>query len=131
MTTAAEVYRAYNEAENRHDWDATTALLAADVDVVVNGTPEVASAEDDRRAMAELVTVFPDYRREVLEIVGEGDRAAVRWVMRATTSPSAGVALRVEGASFIAVRDGRITRAVLVSSGEGLDLALARARGDR
>ena len=120
---ATEVYRAYNRAENDHDWDATTALLAPDIHVMVNGASEVSSPEDDRRAMKQLVALFPDYRREVLSIVPNGDEAAIRWKMTGSSVDDPSVALMAEGASFIVVRDGRIRQAFLfVQSGE-----LARA----
>ena len=120
---ATEVYRAYNRAENDHDWDATTALLAPDIHVMVNGASEVSSPEDDRRAMKQLVALFPDYRREVLSIVPNGDEAAIRWKMTGSSVDDSSVALMAEGASFIVVRDGRIRQAFLfVQSGE-----LARA----
>ena len=126
--SAAEVYLAYNRAENAHDWDATTALLAPDIEVVVNGVREVSSAEDDRRAMALLVALFPDYRREVLQIVADGDEAAIRWRMSAQSAEDPPVVLDVEGASFIRVSNGRICEAHLCAPGAELARALELAR---
>ena len=31
--------------------------------------------------MAALFEAYPDYHREIIEIIGEGDRAAARWRM--------------------------------------------------
>ena len=126
--SAAEVYLAYNRAENAHDWDATTALLAPDIRVAVNGVREVSSAEDDRRAMTVLVALFPDYRREVLQIVAHGDEAAIRWRMSAHSAEVPPVVLDVEGASFITVADGRICEAHLCAPGDELARALDLAR---
>lgn len=128
--TAEAVYRAYNEAENRHDWDATTALLAPNLHVMVNGHEAVSEAEEDRRAMTELVALFPGYRREILQIVGSAHEAAIRWVMSGSSngdSPD----LDVRGASFIRTVDGLITEAFLFAQGEGLDRALDKARTGR
>jgi hypothetical protein len=128
---AAEVYLAYNRAENSHDWDATTALLAPDIHVTVNGVCEVSSAEDDRRAMAQLVALFPDYRREVLQVVADGNEAAIRWRMSAVSAEQPPVVLDVEGASFITVAAGQICEARLVAPSDELARALQLARVDR
>lgn len=127
---AGEVYRAYNRAENAHDWDSTTALLAPDVHVMVNGASEVSSPEDDRRAMERLVTLFPDYRREILHLVSDGDDAAIRWQMTGLSVDDPSIRLDVEGASFIAVRDGLIHEAFLFAQSEGLERALGRTGAD-
>lgn len=123
---ASEVYRAYNDAENRHDWDATSALLAPDITVHVNGRPEVSSPDEDRRAMDELVRTFPDYRREVVAVVGAGEQAAIRWTMTGTGTD--GTRLDATGASFVVVRAGRIVQAHLFADSGALRDALARAR---
>ncbi len=128
---AAEVYRAYNQAENNHDWDATTALLSSDIHVMVNGASEVSGPEDDRRAMERLVALFPDYRREVLSIVPNGDEAAIRWKMTGSSADDPSVGLNVEGASFIVVSGGRIRQAFLFAQSGELARALEMAKPDR
>lgn len=127
---AAEVYRAYNNAENEHDWDATTSLLASDIHVMVNGAREVSSPQDDRRAMEELVAQFPDYRREVLHIVSNGDEAAIRWKMTGSSTHVPSFRLDVEGASFIVVYEGRIRQAFLFAQSGALARALEMAKSD-
>jgi predicted ester cyclase len=128
---AAEVYRAYNRAENAHDWNATTALLSSDIHVMVNGASEVSSAEEDRRAMEQLVALFPDYRREVLSIVPNGDEAAIRWKMTGSSIDDPSVDLSVEGASFIVVSGGRIREAFLFAQSGELARALEMAHPGR
>jgi hypothetical protein len=126
-TTPASVWLAYNEAENRRDHAAMAALIAADLSVTVNGRPAVASAEDDLRAMRQLVSTYPDYRREVEEIIDVGIRAAARWRMLGTPVAEGIPPLDVPGCSIVTVADGVITDAHLYYQGEPLDAALAAA----
>jgi ketosteroid isomerase-like protein len=126
-TDAAGVWLAYNVAENAADFAAMGRLVAADLDVTVNGRPAVSSAEDDERAMRELMAVYPDYRREVDEVLGTGDRAVARWRMVGTPASAELPPLDVAGCSVITVEDGRITRAHLYYQGAALDEVLRAA----
>jgi len=135
----AAVYAAYNDAENAKDFPVMAALVSANLRVEVNGRVAVASADEDQRAMLELFRTYPDYRREIEEIVVAGDRATVRWRMRGTvgTAGIAGIAgidgidgiapLDVSGCSVVGVRGGRLTHAFLYYDGAALDGVLARA----
>jgi ketosteroid isomerase-like protein len=126
-TDAAGVWLAYNVAENAADFAGMGNLVAADLDVTVNGRPAVSSAEDDERAMRELMAVYPDYRREVDEVLGTGDRAVARWRMVGTPASAELPPLDVPGCSVITVEDGRITRAHLYYQGAALDEVLRAA----
>lgn len=128
MTDAAHVFRAYNDAENAHDPDAAAMLLAPDLDVRVNGRPALSSAEDDRAANDELLRRYPDYRREIVDVVANDDRAVARWRMRGTPAAPDGAALDVHGCSVVTVRDGRITQAFLYYDGGALAAVLDAAR---
>jgi hypothetical protein len=68
--------------------------------------------------MAALFDAYPDYRREIIEIIGEGSRAAIRW--RMIGHPRAALAERlpeldIGGCSFVAVEGGRIIEAFVWS----------------
>jgi ketosteroid isomerase-like protein len=126
-STPAAVWLAYNEAENRRDHAAMGALIATDLSVTVNGRPAVASAEDDLRAMRTLVETYPDYRREVEEVIDVGNRAAARWRMLGTPVAEGVQPLEVPGCSIVTVEDGVITAAHLYYQGEALDAALEAA----
>jgi ketosteroid isomerase-like protein len=126
----AQVYRAYNDAENAHDLVAAQRLVAPDLSVEVNGRPAVGSAEDDRAANAALLAGYPDYRREIVDAVVDGDRAAVRWRMLGTPATGELDPLDVHGCSVVTVADGRITEATLYYDGAALDAVLARAKED-
>jgi predicted ester cyclase len=124
----AAVYAAYNDAENSKDFPAMAKLVSADLRVEVNGRVEVSSAEEDQRAMLELFRSYPDYRRELEEVVVEGDRAAVRWRMLGTAGRGIEV-LDVSGCSVVRVCSGQITEAFLYCDGTALDAVLSRAGG--
>jgi len=128
--SAAEIYRDYNAAENRHDLAGTTALVATDLYVEVNGVPQVASGADDEAAMAILYEIYPDYRREIKRIIDSGDEAAVIWKMTGTPSSTiAGILpLNVEGVSIVTGDGFVLTKASLYADSSALDQALDRAR---
>jgi len=128
--SAAEIYRDYNAAENRHDLAGTTSLVATDLYVEVNGVPQVASGADDEAAMAILYEIYPDYRREIKRIIDSGDEAAVIWKMMGTPSPSiAGILpLSVEGVSIVTGDGFVLTKASLYADSSALDQALDLAR---
>jgi predicted ester cyclase len=127
LEEAAAVYVAYNDAENAQDFAAMAGLVATDLRVEVNGRVGVSSADEDQRAMLELCRTYPDYSREVEEVVVAGDRATVRWRMRGTAATDAVDALDVSGCSVVTVHRGQITQAFLYYDGAPLDSVLSRA----
>lgn len=135
----AQVYRAYIEAETRRDGPALAALLAPDIRIEVDGAPALASADEDQAAMQALFEAYPDYHREIIEIIESGDRAAVRWRMVGRPRPALSGRLPVidiHGVSFVAVKHGRMTEAYVWSPGNALENVLAllsrtAERGDR
>jgi predicted ester cyclase len=128
--SAAQIYRDYNAAENRHDLPGTTALVATDLYVEVNGIPQVSSGADDEAAMAILYEIYPDYRREIKRIIDSGDEAAVIWKMQGTPSSSIEgiLPLSVEGVSIVTGDGFVLTKASLYADSSALDQALDRAR---
>lgn len=131
--SAAEIYRDYNAAENRHDLPGTTALVAEDLKVEVNGVPQVSSGADDEAAMAILYGIYPDYRREIKRIVDAGDEAAVIWKMLGT--PAQGLSgilpLEAEGVSIVTGNGSVLTQASLFADSSALDEALRRAAEEK
>jgi predicted ester cyclase len=123
----AAVYAAYNAAENAKDFPAMAKLVSADLRVEVNGRVAVSSAAEDQRAMLELFRTYPDYRREIEEIVVASDRATVRWRMRGTAANAGVDTLNVSGCSVVSVRGGQLTHAFLYYEGAALSAVLARA----
>jgi predicted ester cyclase len=125
----AAVYAAYNDAENANDLPAMANLVSAALRVEVNGRVAVSSADEDQRAMLELFRTYPDYRREIEEIVAAGDRVTVRWRMRGIAGIGGVDALDVPGCSVVSVRGGQITEAFLYFEGAALNAVLSRAGG--
>ena len=133
MPDAAAVYRAYVDAETSRDDEAMAATLAPDVVIELNGAPALSSADEDAAAMAALFEAYPDYRREIIEIVGDADRAAARWRMVGHPRPELAERLPdldVGGCSFVRVADGRMTEAHVWSPSGVVERILALT-GDR
>ena len=128
--SAAEIYRDYNAAENRHDLAGTTALVAEDLYVEVNGIAQVSSGADDEAAMAIMYEIYPDYRREIKRIIDSGDEAAVIWKMLGTPSSviEGILPLEVEGVSVVTGDGFVLTKASLYADSSALDQALVRAQ---
>lgn len=125
---AEDVYRRYNEAENIYDWDSTSKLLATDIEVAVNGVRVVSSSEEDTQAMKTLVLMFPDYRREIIQIISNEEYASVRWRMTGTSLINSSGNLNVEGVSIIRTDQETIVEAFLYVHSDALDNALENAR---
>ncbi|MFF5988430.1 MULTISPECIES: nuclear transport factor 2 family protein [Prauserella] len=124
MTDPERVYLAYNDAENNHDAETAAALLAPHLTVEVNGRPALSSPDDDRAANAELLRRYPDYRREVVDVMVSGDRGTIRWRMCGTPVDPDVEPLDVQGCSVVTVREGRIAQAFLYYNGAALNSVL-------
>jgi hypothetical protein len=93
---------------------ATTALVAPNLEVAINGCKRIASGEQDAVANGRLFAAYPDYRREIIEVIADGDRAAVRWRMLGSPAIDSGLApLDLHGCSVVEAHDGRLVRAFL------------------
>jgi len=118
VTSPADVYRAYIAAEAAGDKDGMTALLAPGINIQMNGRPAFESAAQDAAAVTVLFDAYPDYRRELIEVIEQGDVAAARW--RMVGSPRAEFAdrlgeLDIAGCSIVEVRDGKMVNAYVWS----------------
>ena len=131
--SAAEIYRDYNAAENRHDLPGTTALVSVDLKVEVNGIRQVSSGADDEVAMAILYEIYPDYRREIKRIIEAGDEAAVIWKMSGTPSKNIQgmLPLEVEGVSVVTGDGSVLISASLYADSSALAEALRRATEEK
>ncbi len=123
----AAVYTAYNAAENRRDLQSIQSLVATDLRVEVNGRVAVTSAKDDSTAMAALFASYPDYRRELVELLVDGDRATARWRMLGSPVTEGVEPLDLAGCSVVRVAKGQIAQAYLYYDGGALDVVLSRS----
>jgi len=129
--TAAQIYRDYNEAENKHDLAGTTLLVATDLKVEVNGVRQVSSGAEDEKAMAVLYAHYPDYRRVIKHIIEGVNEAAVVWEMCGTGNFVNGFLpppLLVSGVSVVKTNGRVITEAQLYADSSALDAVLASAQ---
>lgn len=125
MSEVERIYRAYNDAENDHDVKATTALVTEDLEVTINGVPQLSSGSDDEVANAALFAAYPDYHREVIEVIADADRGVIRWRMVGTPAPDSTFApLDLHGCSVVRVRDGRLANAHLYADMTALSAVL-------
>jgi steroid delta-isomerase-like uncharacterized protein len=102
-----EINEATYAAWNAHDPDAVAAVFAENAVVREIGNPAVAEGRAAVRARAAaLMTAFPDFRLERIELVIDGNRHADRWIMTGTQRgelfgiPPTGKRVRIEGATF-------------------------------
>jgi hypothetical protein len=133
MTTyhvsAGQVWLAYNAAENARDFDSMMSLVAPYLSVITNGAPALSSAADDERAMHVIIETYPDYRREVEEVVeiDGGRKALALWRMRGTSPFASAPDLDVAGCSVVRADAGVLTHARLYYQARVLDELLQRA----
>ena len=122
-------------AWNAHDADAVAAVFAEDAVVREVGSPQEARGRAAVRARAAaLLTAFPDFHLERLELVIDGARHADRWVMTAPHRgelfglPPTGRRVRIEGTTFTRLgADGLVVEDVHFTDLAGLLAQLGAA----
>lgn len=123
--STTEVARSYFEAVGRQDLDAMEAHYEPGGGGPIHGLVELRVGGNYREWFSSLFRAFPDWRFEVLDIVAEGDRAAVEWHASGTFSGSArfegmepnGASVDVQGCDIVTIRDGRIVDNQAYTSG--------------
>ncbi len=114
----ARVAREYFEALARADSDAPRRFYASTASAHIHGVVGPAGRDDVATFFAELFDAFPDWRFEVLDVVAEGERAAVRWRARGTFAGPGnfigfepnGARTDIEGMDLVWIAEGRLTR---------------------
>jgi steroid delta-isomerase-like uncharacterized protein len=115
---AATVARSYFDAVAARDLDAMVAPWRPGSPDVIHGVVEMRVPEDLRSWFGDLFAAFPDFRFEILEVVAEGEKAAVRWHATGTFDGSGrfegldpnGATVDIEGCDVLTVRAGQIVR---------------------
>jgi steroid delta-isomerase-like uncharacterized protein len=113
---AAAVARAYFEAVGRRDLDAMTGFYVPGGIGEIYGLVHLEVPSSYRAWFGDLFRAFPDFEMEIVEIVAEGEKAAVRWHAHGSFSGDAnfeglapnGSRVNVQGCDVLTVRDGRI-----------------------
>jgi steroid delta-isomerase-like uncharacterized protein len=117
-TEAGSVARAYFEAVAARDLDAMTGFYEPGGTGEIHGLVELTAPHSYRAWFANLFAAFPDFRFEILDVVAEGERAAVRWHATGTFDGEArfegmeptGAKVDLTGCDMLTIRDGKIHR---------------------
>lgn len=126
---AGDIWMRYNDACNAADFATLESLVAPTLAVAINGSAGLGSSDDDVRAIREMFEKYPDYRREVEEVLALDDRATIRWRMHGTPAHPNTPPLHIAGCSIVRVQDGIITEAYLYCDGDGLQKVVNDSRG--
>jgi predicted ester cyclase len=113
-----EIVRRIEEAWDRNDLDALDQYFAADFDNAQSGTPGLPPGlAGSKMAHAMVMAAFPDRRVTILDLIGDGDRVAVRNRITGTNTGGApflgapeanGATIDFEGWGIYQLRDGRV-----------------------
>ncbi|MCW2988851.1 MAG: beta-lactamase domain protein [Solirubrobacterales bacterium] len=115
-TDAATVARGYFEAVGRRDLDAMTEFYAPGGVGEIYGLVRLEVPASYRAWFGDLFRAFPDFEMEIVEIVADGEKAAVRWRATGSFSGSAsfeglapnGSRVDIQGCDVLTVRDGLV-----------------------
>lgn len=117
-TDVEAVARAYFEAVGRRDLDAMMALYEPGSVGEIHGLVELVVPDSYRAWFANLFEAAPDFKLEILEIVANGEKAAVRWHATGTFNGGAsfegllpnGSRIDIGGCDVVGIRDGLLWR---------------------
>jgi predicted ester cyclase len=117
-TDAGSVARAYFEAIAARDLDAMTDFYEVGGTGELHGLVELTAPDSYRAWFANLFAAFPDFHFKILDIVAEGDLAAVRWHASGTFDGEArfegvdptGARIDLTGCDVLRIYDGKIHR---------------------
>jgi len=125
---AVAVGRAYFETIGRRDLDAMEAFYEPGGTGELHGLVVLHVPGNYRQWFGDLLRAFPDLKMEILDVVGGGEVAAVRWRATGTFTGSSrfeglepnGASVTMSGCDVIRVRDGRIYRNDAYTNGADL-----------
>jgi predicted ester cyclase len=113
---AKTVARAYFDALSAKDVDAAVALWRPGAIDRLHGVVELRAPAEVQGYFESLFRAIPDWGFEILDIVGSGDLAAVRWRARGTFDGTGkfqgltptGASIDVQGCDMVRVEEGEI-----------------------
>ena len=117
-TETEAVARAYFAAVTARDVEAMAACWEPGAPDVLHGVAELVAPADLKAWFGALFASFPDFTFEVLDVIANGEKAAVHWHARGTFDGSApfeglqpnGSSVDLQGCDVLTVRAGRIVR---------------------
>jgi glyoxylase-like metal-dependent hydrolase (beta-lactamase superfamily II)/predicted ester cyclase len=100
------------------DPNAQARFYAVDAEVAIHGTTMRGSRREAIEYFRGLRAAFPDFSTNVIDLIAQGDRAAVHWRATGTFAGSApyegiepnGAHIEVQGVDFVRVANGRLVR---------------------
>jgi steroid delta-isomerase-like uncharacterized protein len=116
VSDAAAVGRAYFDAVGAKDIDAMTALWEPGTMDEIHGLASMRAPEEIREWFSNTFRAIPDFQMEIVDLIADGEKVAVRWHMTGTFSGDAkfegaiatGAAIDITGCDVLTVRDGKI-----------------------
>ncbi len=117
-TEAGAVARSYFEAVGERDLERMVSFYEPGGTGEIHGLVSLTAPDTYRAWFANLFAAFPDFRFEILDVVAEGEKAAVRWRATGTFEGTArfegmdptGGKVDVTGCDFLTIRGGKIHR---------------------
>jgi predicted ester cyclase len=117
-TEAGAVARAYFEAVAERDLDRMVDFYVPGGTGEIHGLVTLTAPDTYRAWFGNLFAAFPDFHFEVLDVVAEGDQAAVRWHATGTFNGSSrfegmdptGAKVDLTGFDLLTIRNGKIQR---------------------
>jgi predicted ester cyclase len=115
---AGSVARAYFEAVAARDLDAMTEFYEPGGTGEIYGLVELTVPHTFRAWFGNFFAAFPDFRFEILDVVAEGEKAAVRWRATGTFDGDTrfegmdptGARVDLSGCDMLTIRNGKIHR---------------------
>jgi predicted ester cyclase len=115
-TNTATVASAYFAAVAARDIEAMAACWEPGTRDVIHGVADMRVPDDLRRWFGGLFAAFPDFSFEVLDVLADGEKAAVHWHATGTFNGSTpfegllpnGAKVDVQGCDVLTVRDGKV-----------------------
>jgi len=117
-TDTGSVARAYFEAVAARDLEAMVDFYEPGGTGEIHGLVELTAPHGYRAWFANLFAAFPDFHFEILDVVAEGEKAAVRWRATGTFEGDTrfegmdptGARVDLSGCDMLTIRNGRIHR---------------------
>jgi predicted ester cyclase len=117
-TDVGSIARAYFEAIAARDLETMVNSWEPGGTGEIHGLVELTAPATYRAWFANLFAALPDFRFEILDVVAEGEKAAVRWRIRGTFNGQVrfegieptGAEIDLTGCDIVTVRNGRIQR---------------------
>jgi predicted ester cyclase len=118
LTDTASVARSYFEAIAQQDLETMMAHWEPGGTGEIHGLVELTAPDTYREWFGNMFEAFPDFRFEILDLVAEGEKAAVRWHATGTFNGSVrfegmlptGASVDITGIDLVTVRNGRLQR---------------------